>query len=137
MKREKIAVIGIRGIPANYGGFETCAEKTTEQFVEHFDVYVFCRRHNCTIKANTFKGVRLVKLPSLNLKSFDTLSHTFLCVLYLIFRPSIRIVHIYNVANAIFIPLLRLFGKKVLVSVESSVLPTHWGRCSSTKHVGQ
>ncbi len=117
-KKYRVAIIGIRGIPANYGGFETCAEKTAERFVNDYDVYVFCRKHNCTICANTYKGVKLVKLPSLNFKSLDTISHTFLCTLYLLFRPSIKIVHLYNTANAIFIPLLKLFGKKVLISVD-------------------
>ena len=128
-KKVKIAIIGIRGIPANYGGFETCAEKTSERFVDHFDVYVFCRRHNITLNADTYKGVHLVKVPSLKLKSFDTLSHTFLCALYIIFKPSIKIVHIYNAANAIFIPFLIFFGKKVLISVDGLEWKRpKWGR---------
>ena len=40
----KIAVLGIRGIPANYGGFETCAEQVTEIWSKQgHDVTVFCR----------------------------------------------------------------------------------------------
>ena len=117
-KKDKIAIIGIRGIPANYGGFETCAEKTAERFAKHYDVHVFCRSHNCQYKGKVYNGIKLIKLPSVNTKSLDTLSHTFFCVLYLIFRPSIRLVHLYNTANAVFIPLLQLFGKKIVVSVD-------------------
>ncbi len=112
-RKPRLAVLGIRGIPANYGGFETCAEETTARLARDFDVYVFCRRHN-----RVYRGARLVVLPSVHTKSLDTLTHTLLATLYLLFRPDIRVVHLYNAANAIFIPILRLFGKKVYVSVD-------------------
>jgi glycosyltransferase involved in cell wall biosynthesis len=114
----KIAIIGIRGIPANYGGFETCAEQTAVRFACHHEVYVYCRKHNCAYESDDFGGVKLVKLDSINKKGIDTLSHTFRCVLDLLFRRDIEIVHLYNAANAIFIPLLRASGKKVVVSVD-------------------
>lgn len=134
-KKHKVAIIGIRGIPANYGGFETCAEKTAERFVKRFDVYVFCRKHNCQFEGYTYKGIQLIKLPSLNFKALDTLSHTFLCVLYLLFKASIKIVHLYNTANAIYIPLLRLFGKKVLVSVDGLEWKRpKWGKLAQTHY---
>ena len=114
----KIAIAGIRGIPANYGGFETCAEQTALRFARHHEVYVYCRKHNCAYESDDFGGVKLVKLDSINKKGIDTLSHTFRCVLDLLFRRDIEIVHLYNAANAIFIPLLRASGKKVVVSVD-------------------
>lgn len=113
-----IGILGIRGIPANYGGFETCAEQTAVRFAREHEVYVFCRRHNATVHEPTYRGVRLVTLPSINRKHVDTPSHTFAATIYLLMRPRIRVVHLYNTANAIFVPLLRLFGKKVVVSVD-------------------
>ncbi len=119
ISKKKIAIIGIRGIPSNYGGFETCAEETAIRFAEEYDVYVFCRKHCIYDVGKKYKNINLVKLPSLNLRSWiDTLSHTFLCALYLLFKPSIKIVHLYSEVNFPFIPLLRLFGKRVIVTVD-------------------
>jgi glycosyltransferase involved in cell wall biosynthesis len=114
----KIAIVGIRGIPANYGGFETCAEQTAIRFAREHDVYVYCRKHNCAHDPDEFAGVKLLKFDSINKKGIDTLSHTFRCVLDIIGRKDIEIVHLYNAANAIFIPLLKMAGKKVVISVD-------------------
>ncbi len=114
----KIAITGIRGIPANYGGFETCAEQTAVRFARQHDVFVYCRVHNCTYDSDSYLGVSLVKLGSINKKGIDTLSHTFRCVLDIICRKDIEIVHLYNAANAIFIPILKIAGKKVVISVD-------------------
>ena len=133
-KKKKVAIIGIRGIPANYGGFETCAEETAVRLAKTFQVYVFCRKHISNYKDHLYKKVHLLKLPSIKCKSLDTISHTFICSLYLLFKPDIRIIHLYNTGNAVFIPLLRLFRKKVIVSVDGLEWKRlKWG-CLARKH---
>ncbi len=113
-----IAITGIRGIPARYGGFETCAEETSVRFARDHRVTVYCRRHNSRHDLPEFRGVKLVIKGSIPTKRLDTLSHTFFCVLDIIRRPEIEIVHLYNIANAVFIPILKAFGKRVAVSVD-------------------
>lgn len=111
--------MGIRGIPTNYGGFETCAEQTAIRYAVDHEVYVFCRKHCAYKESDKYKGVNLIRLPSLNIRSWiDTLSHTFLCTLYVLFRPGIKTIHLYSEVNFLFIPLLRLFRKKVIVTVD-------------------
>lgn len=129
----KIAIAGIRGIPANYGGFETCAEQTSIRFAKRHDVFVYCRKHNCASDSDNYLGVTLLKSDSINKKGIDTLSHTFLCALDIISRKDIDIVHLYNAANAIFIPLLKLAGKKVVVSVDGIEWKRQkWGKFAKT-----
>jgi glycosyltransferase involved in cell wall biosynthesis len=117
-ERKGIAVIGIRGLPANYGGLETCAEELTRRWVAAgHDVRVYCRSNRYGEQPAVLGGVQLVYTPSLNTKSLDTLSHTFWSILHLIFTGSrFRYVHLYNTGNSIFLPLLKLFGKKVILS---------------------
>ena len=114
----KIAIIGIRGIPARYGGFETCAEETAIRFARNHEVTVYCRKHNADEHRSDYLGVNLIVKESIQTKQLDTLSHTFLSCLDVIRDPEIEIVHLYNVANAIYIPLLKACGKKVVVSVD-------------------
>ena len=77
----RIAILGTRGIPANYGGFETFAEELSIRLVERgHEVSVYCReRHDFT----EFHGVRLIYLSTIRRKYFDTLAHTFLSTLHL------------------------------------------------------
>jgi glycosyltransferase involved in cell wall biosynthesis len=73
----KIAMIGTRGIPASYGGFETCAEELGVRLVERgHDVTVYCRAHHISYSEPYYRGIRLVKLPTIANKYLDTITHT-------------------------------------------------------------
>src|SRR3954468_11691211 len=77
----RIALLGTRGIPANYGGFETFAEELSSRLAARgHDIIVYCRdRH----PKRSYRGVRLQYLPPIRHKYFDTLAHTFLSTLHL------------------------------------------------------
>jgi glycosyltransferase involved in cell wall biosynthesis len=115
---EEIAVLGIRGIPANYGGLETCAEYITKIWADQgHSVLVYCRRERYPVKVERIGGVRLKYTSSIQSKNLGTLSHTLVSVLdLLMFERNVRVVHLYNTGNGIFAPLLKLFGKQVIVS---------------------
>ncbi len=115
----KIAIMGHRGIPANYGGFETFAEEVGEQLVrEGNEVIVYCRTNNIKFKSKEYKGMQLVHLPTVPTKFFDTIAHTTLSVLHLVFTRRVDVVLMVNIGNApvSFIP--RLFGIPVALNVD-------------------
>ena len=71
----KIAMLGTRGVPASYSGFETCVEELGSRLVQRgHEVTVYCRSHHITYDQPTYKGMRLVKLPTITNKYLDTLS---------------------------------------------------------------
>ncbi|PEO66116.1 glycosyl transferase family 1 [Bacillus toyonensis] len=114
----KITILGIKGIPANYGGFETCVDETATRMVkEGHEVTVYCRKNNIKYKDNAYKGVKLVKLSSLSNKSLDTLTHTLFSILHCVFKKQ-DVIHVYGVGNSIFLPILKLFRKRVMISVD-------------------
>ena len=114
----KIAIMGIRGIPANYGGFETFAEHLTPRLVDlGHDVTVYGRSNNIKYKDEYYKGVRLVILPTFSHKYFDTVAHTFLCALHSL-KESYDVILICNSANSIFAFIPRLMGQKVALNVD-------------------
>jgi glycosyltransferase involved in cell wall biosynthesis len=116
--RRGIAILGTRGIPANYGGFETFAERLAQFFVaEGVPVTVYCRRHHATADRE-WNGVRLVTLPTIRGKYFDTVVHTALSALHLVSRTRIRQVVLCNAANAAVLPFLRLCGRRVVMNVD-------------------
>ena len=115
----KISVLGTRGVPANYSGLETAVERIGERLARKgHEIAVYCRTHNITIDADTYKGMQLVKLPSINNKYLDTLSHTFLSLLH-VFTHRPDLVHLYGVGNSVFLIPLRLLRRPVIISVDA------------------
>lgn len=104
----RIALVGTRGVPARYGGFETCVEEVGKRLVERgHQVTVYCRIDEQTDKSATrYLGMDLVYLPALHKRSLETLSHTGLSAAHLLgHRPDAAIV--FNAANSPWLPLLR------------------------------
>ncbi len=114
----KIAILGTRGIPSNYGGFESFAEELSSRLVKKgHEVIVYCRKGNSSYNQNFYKGVKLIILPTIRHKYFDTVAHTFLSVWHVSFS-DVEIVYICNVINAIFAVVPMIFGKKVIINVD-------------------
>ncbi len=115
----RVYVTGINGIPARHGGFETCVDNVAVRHAKKgLKVTVYCRKRNVKLKDDYYEGVKLIKLSSLGHKSLETLSHTFLSILHMLFRRK-EIVHLYGVGNAVFLLILKLFGNRVVVSADS------------------
>jgi len=114
----KIAIMGTRGIPANYGGFETFAEELSWRLAERgHDVTVYCRSHNVANPPKTYRGVRLVVLPTIRHKYFDTVAHTALSAAHSL-RERYDAILVCNGANAPFAWLPRIVGSKVTINVD-------------------
>lgn len=114
----KIAILGTRGIPANYGGFETFAEQLgTRLAARGHAVTVYGRKHYSTTQERSHNGVELVILPTIRHKYFDTAVHSFLSVLHTVTRKY-DIILICNAANSIYAFLPRLLGTPTLVNVD-------------------
>ena len=114
----KIAILGTRGIPANYGGFETFAEECSAGLVARgHQVTVYGRTRYVPRGMKNHRGVKLVILPTIAWKYTDTVVHTFLSILHALFRKYDAIL-ICNAANSIYAWLPRLFGTPVAVNVD-------------------
>jgi glycosyltransferase involved in cell wall biosynthesis len=111
----RIAILGTRGIPARYGGFETFAEELSRRLAARgHDVTVYCRQRHTS---DTYLGVRLVNLPTIRHKYADTLAHTAISVLHAV-TQRYDLILCCNAANAIFCWLPRVFGTPVALNVD-------------------
>ena len=111
-------MLGTRGIPASYSGFETCVEELGQRLVARgHHVTVYCRSHHIKYAGKLYKGMELVKLPTIPNKHLDTIVHTFLSCLHASARRfDIALVFIAGNSLVSFIP--RLTGKKVILNVD-------------------
>src|SRR5436309_14145726 len=97
----KLAILGTRGIPANYGGFETFAEELSVRLAARgHEVTVYGRSNNIRYQARKYRGVNLVILPTIGTKYLDTVANTFLSVFHAAHRYDCILM--CNAANALF-----------------------------------
>ncbi|MGP9745359.1 glycosyltransferase [Brachybacterium sp. AOP29-B2-41] len=99
-------MVGTRGVPAAYGGFETAIEEVGRRLVTRgHQVRVYTR--NAENRSREHLGMDIVHLPALPQKQLETLSHSALSSLHLLLRNRPDVAFLFNAANAPFLPMLR------------------------------
>lgn len=115
-----IAILGTRGIPACYSGFETFAEQLSLRLVARgHEVTVYNRVPFNRYREPTYRGVRLVHLPTIRTKWTDTIVHTSLSVLHCL-RERTEIAYFCGVGNALLAGMPRLRGMRTVVNVDGA-----------------
>lgn len=114
----KIAILGTRGIPAKYGGFETCAEELSVRLAERgHEVTVYCETEDQLRAASEYKGVHLVQLPKLKKQyadyAFNGISSTFRSLL-----SDADVLHFFGCDYVPFAFFGRLSGKGVVLTLD-------------------
>ena len=110
----KIAILGTRGIPARYGGFETFAEKLAIGLsARGFDVTVFCEADE-TPAPGAFKGVRLRYKSAPALGSLRTIFFDLKCLWAA--RKVYDVVYMLGYGAAPFCVIPRFWGSEVWIN---------------------
>jgi glycosyltransferase involved in cell wall biosynthesis len=103
----RIALLGTRGVPARYGGFETAVEEVGRRLADKgHRVVVYCRTREDAPRPERYLGMELVHLPAARKRSLETLSHSALSVAHLLAHRT-DAAFVFNAANAPLLPLLR------------------------------
>jgi glycosyltransferase involved in cell wall biosynthesis len=114
----KIAMVGQKGIPASFGGIERHVEELSTRLVAlGHEVTVYCRPYYTTVDGS-FKGVRIRKLPSVQTKHLDTISHTFLASVFAA-AGRFDIVHYHGIGPSSLCWIPRLTGRHVVATVHA------------------
>lgn len=108
----RIAFIGQKGIPASLGGVERHVEELAVRMAKiGHEVFVYAR-HNYTDKnLKTYKGVKLIHLPSISTKHLDAISYTFLATLHALFQKY-DIVHYHAIGPSSLSWIIKIFKRK-------------------------
>ncbi|MEO6530181.1 MAG: DUF1972 domain-containing protein [Specibacter sp.] len=126
----RIALVGTRGIPACYGGFETCVEEVGQRLVSRgHHVVVYCRGGKPEGQASQdYLGMKLVHLPAPRKRSLETFVHTGLSVAHLV-AHRVDAAIVFNAANAPWLPILRAARIPVATHVDGLEWQrAKWGR---------
>jgi glycosyltransferase involved in cell wall biosynthesis len=122
----RIAMVGTRGVPARYGGFETAVEEVGRRLVAAgHRVVVYCRTMpgDDGARPGSYLGMELVHLPAARKRSLETLSHTALSVGHLLGHRA-DAAFVFNAANSPLLPVLR----GVRIPVATHVDGLEWRR---------
>lgn len=119
MRNLKVAILGSRGIPAKYGGFESFVENLSERLSKMgVDVTVFCPSYN-SYKKHLYKGVKL--RFALNLEKYLGGAGTLLFDLLSLLKASLldfSIVYMLGYSSSIFCIIPKIFRKKVIINTD-------------------
>jgi glycosyltransferase involved in cell wall biosynthesis len=125
----RIAIIGIKFIPARFGGFETAVDELSRGLVRQgHRVRVYNRSGMSDFPEPCYEGVDLVTLPTVKSKNLSTIAHAFLSTLHVLFH-RVDVVHYFTTGVTLWAPLVRISGMKVVCSVDGSDWQrAKWGR---------
>lgn len=113
-KLQRLSIVGIKGIPSKYGGFETLVENLVEKF-DGFDITVFCERASYLKRPKHYRdNVRLKYLP-LRANGIQSILYD-ICGLLMSIRLY-DVVLVLGVSGCIFLPVFKILTPRTRVVV--------------------
>ncbi len=119
-KAVSIAIAGTRGIPANYGGFETFAEELARRLVDRgYAVRVYGRKKffATATQRQPYAGAELVDTATIMHKYFETPVHALTTFVHLLLN-RVDLVLLCNAANSPFSWIVRLGAMPLVTNVD-------------------
>jgi glycosyltransferase involved in cell wall biosynthesis len=115
----KVAILGTRGIPASYSGFETAAEQLASRLsARGHEVVVYCRPHVVDSSLREHKGARLVHLPTVRNKYLDTFAHTLASSVHAALATKPDVALFFIAGNAPMCRVTRWAGIPTVINVD-------------------
>ena len=126
----KISIVGIVGLPPNYGGFETFADQVVKRLGNKFQFRVYCSSGSYQEKQKEYFGAVLKYLP-LKANGWQSTFYDGIAMLDAVFHSDI--IFVLGVSGAVFMPLTQwlcnLLGKKLIVHMDGLEWKrAKWGR---------
>lgn len=113
-----IAIIGSRGYPYVYGGFETFVKELSERLVKkNVEVTIYCQKNLFTDFPKYVNGIRLIYLPTVKSKSLNQIVHCFLSIIHATFS-SADVLLVVNLAAGPMGWIPKITGKKSMINVD-------------------
>lgn len=132
----RLSFIGMKGLPPDRpgaGGGERETDAKTRRLAQRgYDVTVYCRENYYPNPPKHYEGIRLISLPAFGKPGVEMLTHTLLSTLHVLVRRSTDVVSYHGMGNALYIPLLKLAGKRSVVYMDGVDWERpKWGKMAS------
>jgi glycosyltransferase involved in cell wall biosynthesis len=114
----KVAIIGTRGYPYVYGGFETFVKELSERLVNNgVEVHIYCQKNLFENRPPIVNGIHLHYIPTIDTKSLNQIVHSFLSIIHATFSP-VDVILVVNLAAGPMGWIPKLTGKKTMINVD-------------------
>lgn len=113
----KIAMIGHKRIPGREGGIEVVVEELTTRMVSKgHEVIAYNRKKKGNKKINSYNGVKIITVPTIEKKNTDAIVYSFLATIHALFGKY-DVIHYHALGPSIMCFIPHLFKKRVIVTV--------------------
>ncbi|OEK06756.1 glycosyltransferase [Roseivirga misakiensis] len=114
----RVAIIGVKGYPIVYGGFDTFVRELAERLVKRgVDVTIYCHSALFKEKPRRVNGIDLVYMPAIESKSLSQITHSFFSFIHASAGKS-DLLLVVNSANGPFGILPKVAGKPTVINVD-------------------
>ena len=114
----RIAIIGSRGYPYVYSGYETFVKELSERLIKNdFSVTIYCHKNLFSNFPKSVNGINLVYIRTIEKKSLSQFIHSFSSILHASLR-NFDLIFVVNSANGPFGLITKLLGKKTVINVD-------------------
>jgi len=114
----RVAIIGSRGYPYVYGGFETFVKELSERLIAHdVEVHIYCQKNLFTEFPKEVNGIKLHYIPTLPQKSLNQIIHSFLSIVHATFSKA-DVLLVVNLAAGPMGWIPKITGKKTMINVD-------------------
>jgi len=114
----KIAILGAKGYPYVYGGYDTMVKELGERLQKRgVEVRVYCHRALFKERPAEVNGIKLIYMPAIETKSLTQLTHSFFSMLHASLS-DVDVIFVVNSGNGPFGLISRIFGKPTAINVD-------------------
>ena len=117
MAKKTISIIGVKGYPYVYGGYETFVKQISDRLIKNYNITVYCHRGLFSNRPKKVNGINLIYLPSIETKILSQPIHSFFSIIHACFSKS-DIILVVNSANGPFGLLTKLFRIPTAINVD-------------------
>jgi glycosyltransferase involved in cell wall biosynthesis len=113
-----IAIIGSRGYPYVYSGYETFVKELSERLVnQKINVTIYCHKALFVNKPKTLNSINLKYIPTIETKILSQFIHSFFSIFHACFSKC-DIILVVNSSNGPFGIITRIFKKPTVINVD-------------------
>ena len=126
----RVAMIGLRGVPATYGGVERAVEELAAHLAGRgHDITVYARSAYSEPGRTSHRGVKIKRLPQINTKHLEAASHTTLALFHALVSRRFDVIHLHATGPGAMSGVPRLVGVPVVVTIQGlDWRREKWGR---------
>ena len=116
-KKFNISIIGVKGYPYVYGGYETFIKEISERLIDKYNITVYCHKRLFSNKPKNVGGINLVYVPSIETKVLSQPIHSFFSIIHACFSKT-DLILVVNSANGPFGIISKIFKIPTVINVD-------------------